>query len=93
MEYDVSKPEITVGRGENNDVVIDDERVSRSHARLEINPHGEVKVIDMGSTNGVMVNGVKVKETVIRPGDVIEMGGSQIRYENLSDNDQITVVS
>jgi serine/threonine-protein kinase len=93
MEYDVSKPEITVGRGENNDVVIDDERVSRSHARLEINPHGEVKVIDMGSTNGVMVNGVKVKETVIRPGDVIEMGGSTIRYENLSDNDQVTAVS
>jgi serine/threonine-protein kinase len=93
MEYDVSKPEITVGRGENNDVVIDDERVSRSHARLEINPHGEVKVIDMGSTNGVMVNGVKVKETVIKPGDVVQMGGSTIRYENLSDNDQITVVS
>ncbi|HSM72429.1 MAG TPA: FHA domain-containing serine/threonine-protein kinase [Anaerolineales bacterium] len=92
MEFGVSKPEITVGRGESNDVVIDDERVSRSHARLEINPQGEVKVIDTGSTNGVMVNGVKVKETAIRPGDVIEMGGSQIRYVNLSDNDQITIV-
>ncbi|HSM70801.1 MAG TPA: FHA domain-containing protein, partial [Anaerolineales bacterium] len=92
MEFGVSKPEITMGRGEANDVVIDDERVSRSHARLVINPQGGVKVIDTGSTNGVMVNGVKVKETVIRPGDVIEMGGSQIRYVNLSDNDQITIV-
>jgi serine/threonine-protein kinase len=93
LEFGVSKPEITVGRGETNDVVIDDERVSRSHARLVINARGEVKVIDTGSTNGVMVNGVKVKETVIRPGDVIEMGGSTIRYENLSDNDQVTAVS
>lgn len=92
IELGVSKPKITIGRGPSNDVVIEDTRMSRSHARLEIDSRGGVRVIDAGSTNGVKVNGVKVKETIIKPGDVIQMGGSKIRYENLSDDNQITLV-
>lgn len=93
MDIGVTKPEITVGRGESNDIVIEDNRVSRSHARFKINARGEIKVIDTGSTNGVKVNGVKVKETIIKPGDAVEMGGSTIYYVSQSDSsDQITIV-
>ena len=93
QEIGVSKSDISVGRDRANDIVIEDERVSRSHARFEINAQGKVKVIDTGSTNGVRVNGVKVTETMIRPGDVIEMGGSKIWYRNsLQEDNDITMV-
>lgn len=84
MEVEVSKSEITVGRGQTNDIVIDDAKISRSHARFEFEEGGEVRVVDTGSTYGVRVNGVKVNEAIIRPGDVIQMGESQIQYQNLS---------
>jgi serine/threonine protein kinase len=93
QEISVSKPEITVGRGPTNDIVIEDAKVSRSHARFEFGVQGEVRVVDTGSTNGVRVNGVKVKETTIKPGDIVEMGESKIRYVKFSGNDNaVTIV-
>ena len=80
QEIGIAKSEVTVGRGTDNDIVIKDGRVSRSHARVEFGAQGKVKVIDTGSTNGVLVNGVKVTETTINSGDIIELGGSKIRY-------------
>lgn len=93
QEIGVSKSEITLGRDPANDIVIEDAKVSRSHARFEFNARGEVRVIDTGSTNGVRVNGVKVKETTIKPGDVVEMGESKIRFINPSKKDNtVTIV-
>ncbi|HSG41635.1 MAG TPA: FHA domain-containing serine/threonine-protein kinase [Anaerolineales bacterium] len=93
QEIEISKSEIIVGRGTDNDIVIKDARVSRSHARFEFSAWGEVKVIDVGSTNGVIVNGVKVTETTISSGDLIELGGSKIRYINALEKDiDITIV-
>jgi pSer/pThr/pTyr-binding forkhead associated (FHA) protein len=47
-----------------------------------------VTVFDAGSTNGIRVNGVKVEKAVIQPGDVIQMGESQIQYERSSEADE-----
>jgi len=84
LEFEVSKPEITIGRGESNDIIIQDERISRSHARFEFNAEGEVHVVDTGSTNGISVNGVKVAQAVITPRDVVQIGGSQVQFEQSS---------
>jgi len=65
-----------------------DTKMSRLHARFEFTAGGEVTVIDGGSTNGVRVNGNKVDKAVIKPGDVIQMGESQIRYERSSEEDE-----
>ncbi|HKJ38709.1 MAG TPA: FHA domain-containing serine/threonine-protein kinase, partial [Anaerolineales bacterium] len=93
-EIEISKSEITIGRGNTNDIIIEDEQVSRSHARLEFDASGTVKIIDTGSTNGVRVNGVKVNSTIIKPGDVIQIGQSEIRYVNpYGKATQITIVS
>jgi serine/threonine-protein kinase len=94
QEIRVSKPEITVGRGPTNDIVIEDSKISRSHARFEFFSEGRVRVIDTGSTNGVRVNSVTTTNTMIRPGDVVELGDSQIQFVNISgeDND-ITIVN
>jgi pSer/pThr/pTyr-binding forkhead associated (FHA) protein len=94
QEFEVSKSEISVGRGQTNDIVIQDAKMSRAHARFEFNDRGEVTVLDAGSTNGLRVNGNKVEEAVIQPGDVIQMGESQIQYEKASDEDEgMTIIN
>jgi serine/threonine protein kinase len=87
QEFAVSKSVITIGRAQTNDIVVEDAKMSRTHARFEFSDQGEVKVVDIESTNGVRVNGIKVTEAIIKPGDVIKIGGSQIQYESLPDED------
>jgi pSer/pThr/pTyr-binding forkhead associated (FHA) protein len=82
QEYEISKAEITVGRGETNDIVLQDTKASRMHARFEFNENGEVEVLDLGSTNGVKVNGVRVEKAVLKPEDVVVIGDSQIHFEH-----------
>lgn len=93
QEFEISKSEITVGRGHTNDIVLQDSKVSRSHARFEFNNRGEVAVIDSGSTNGVRVNGNRVERAVIQPGDVVLIGESQIQFERASMEDEgLTII-
>ncbi len=93
QDFEVSKSEITVGRGQTNDIVIQDVKLSRAHARFEFTAGGEVTVIDTGSTNGVSVNGTKVDMAVIQPGDVIQLGESLIQFERSTREDEgLTVI-
>jgi hypothetical protein len=70
-----------LGRSREADVVIDDENVSRRHA--EVRPSGGAWILrDLGSTNGVKVNGRKIDGAQsLRPGDSIEMGLSRLTFE------------
>ena len=92
QEFEISKPEITVGRGQTNDIVLQDSRVSRSHARFEFDAHAGVTVVDLGSTNGVRVNGMKVDKTKIQLGDIISIGASQITFERASEQEEALTV-
>jgi FhaA, N-terminal domain/FHA domain len=71
----------TLGRSRQCDIVLPDPNVSREHA--EIRPHGGSWVlIDLGSTNGSLLNGRRIEGAeVIRPGDQIELGTSVITFE------------
>jgi hypothetical protein len=71
----------TIGRSRECDVVLADEGVSRRHA--EVRPRGGAWVLgDLGSTNGVSVNGMRVERPqVLTPGDRIEMGSSVLEFE------------
>ena len=56
-----------------------DPEISRRHARVSTASSGELLVQDLGSTNGTFVNGHRIEApTPIRPGDVIELGGSKV---------------
>jgi hypothetical protein len=70
-----------LGRSRDCDVVVDDENVSRKHA--EVRPSGGAWIVrDLGSTNGVKVNGRKISGAQsLRPGDAIEMGLSRLTFE------------
>lgn len=75
----LAKPVIGLGRRFDNDIVVDDTRVSRAHAQLRLR-FGRYVVYDLGSTGGTFVNGIKVEECVLRAGDVISLGGIPLIY-------------
>ncbi len=70
---------LNLGRRTDNHIILDDARVSRSHAQLRLR-YGRYVVYDLGSSGGTLVNGQRVQECVLRPGDVISLGGVMVIY-------------
>lgn len=70
---------VNLGRRTDNQVIVDDARVSRSHAQLRLR-FGRYVIYDLGSSAGTFVNDQRVQECVLRPGDVISLGGVAIIY-------------
>ena len=68
---------IKIGRLSSAHLCLDDERVSRIHAVIEV-AHGSMSIIDMGSAEGTFVNGKKVSRGPLRAGDEIALGGMRI---------------
>lgn len=72
---------ITIGRLKGNDVVIDDEKVSRFHLQIVQFDDGSFHLVDFGSTNGSYVNGVRVEhETVLQMNDFIRIGDQMLPW-------------
>jgi hypothetical protein len=69
-----------IGRSRDCDLMLDDPNVSRRHAELR-KEHGAWIVADLASTNGVKVNGRRVAEQPLNPGDEITVGLEQLRFE------------
>ena len=72
--FPLSLPVINIGRRLDNQLVIDDPRVSRNHAQLRAIKSRFV-VFDLNSTGGTFVNGQRASQTVLYPGDVISLAG------------------
>ncbi len=80
---EITKDEILAGRSLDNDFVISDISVSRKH--FKIKKEGDRFVIsDMGSGNGIKVNGSKTTSTTLSDGDIISVGARQIKFEILN---------
>jgi FHA domain len=69
---------IKLGRLATAHLPLDDDRVSRIHAVIEVAADGAVSVIDMGSAEGTFVNGRKVSRSPFKPGDQLQIGGLRI---------------
>ncbi len=67
----------SVGRAKSNDVVVDDYLASRVHAYLVGTPDG-VEIRDNGSSNGTFVNGAPITRAVLRDGDVVTIGNTDL---------------
>jgi pSer/pThr/pTyr-binding forkhead associated (FHA) protein len=75
------KSTIKIGRDTTNDIVINEPRVSRSHALITINPDGTYEVKDLSSTNGTFINGQRITQPVlILPEDKLEVAGCWVDW-------------
>jgi len=63
-----------IGRGPDQDIFLDDVTVSRRHAELAIDAHSGPQIKDAGSTNGIYINGERLDEAGLQPGDEVIIG-------------------
>jgi two-component system, cell cycle response regulator len=72
-KFNITRPQMIIGRSSKADVQIDQEAVSRNHCKI-LNTGNAVLLRDMGSTNGTYVNDEMIDEYVLRDGDFIKVG-------------------
>src|SRR6187200_1783583 len=75
---------LTIGRAPDNAVIIDNPAVSGHHARV-FSESGAVILKDLNSTNGTFVNGQHTKRSVLRAGDVLQVGKHQLVFEHTQE--------
>ena len=71
----------TLGRTARADFIVNAALVSRIHCRLTADVSDQLVVEDLGSTNGIRVNGAKVDRGVLRPGDTLTVGRVEFRVQ------------
>jgi predicted Zn finger-like uncharacterized protein len=77
--YTVTKPRTVLGRGTESDVQLQDSEVSRRHAMLEIRGD-EAMVVDLGSTNGTYVDGVRIQKASIFSNQEFSLGTTTLMF-------------
>ncbi len=78
-EYILDRPRMTIGRKPGNDIVIDNLAVSGEHAALLVEG-GNFRLKDMGSTNGLTVNGAAETDCLLRNNDLIVIGKYRLKF-------------
>ncbi len=78
--HELTEAQVSVGRTEENTIYIDDPSVSVHHAEFVLNG-GKYQLRDLGSTNGIRVNGKPVSEALLTPGDRVRFGSVEGVFE------------
>ena len=73
--------EVTMGRDGDNEIVLAESTVSRRHARLVRDSQGRITLTDLGSANGVYVNGMRVQHAILSHGDEVKVGDNYFRFQ------------
>ncbi|AKF08230.1 FHA domain-containing protein [Sandaracinus amylolyticus] len=84
-EFALARPVTRIGRAEELDVWINHRSISREHAEVT-NDGGAIRIKDLGSANGVRVNGRDVQQAELKPGDTLELG--QVRFRFVGPGEQ-----
>jgi len=88
-ELPVPGPVVSIGKGSQNEVAIEDDSVSTVHARLEYEG-GHWRITDLDSTNGTFVEGVRLASGVPTPlfyGHSVRLGGVRMQFREVHDAD------
>lgn len=81
VRHPLSPPGLTIGRGTEADLRINDPGVSRLHARIIVTgtgPDQQLRIEDLGSTNGIVVDGQRVRQSGLADGSRIEIGSTRL---------------
>jgi len=84
--YRIKKNSMTIGRAEDNDIILDDETASRHHARLLVEPgigNPQIYIQDLASVNGVLVNGERIVRQLLHDEDHIAIGNAIFAFKHL----------
>lgn len=82
QSYPISKPEVRIGRQLDNDIIVEDKRVSRYHAQIKFQPNGEFELYDLGSTNGITINNIpNRRQHTLRNGDHFKIGSYDFQFQ------------
>ncbi len=79
--HPLTPPGLIIGRGSDADLRINDPSISRTHAQIRVTgsePSLQIDIVDLGSTNGIRVNGQKVRHAVLGEGSRIEIGSTRM---------------
>src|SRR4051812_30833594 len=76
--FEVDRNGVVLGRGADCDIVLDDQKASRKHARIQQLPDGRVSVQDLGSSNGTLVNGSPIQTVILAGAGTIQIGDTVI---------------
>lgn len=79
-EYALGERRLLIGRGEECDIALNDTSVSRVHADVERDESGRFRIGDLGSSNGLRVNGMEVQDTTLYSGDIVELGDVELQF-------------
>jgi hypothetical protein len=79
--YVLDGPRATIGRSKSVECVLSDPNVSRRHAELRRSENGDWQIADLGSTNGIKVNGRRVPSTRLSPGDQVTVGTTTFTFD------------
>ena len=73
----------SIGRSTSNHVVLADDKVSRRHAMINAQGHGEFWLVDLGSSNGTYINSRRVAQPCrLNEGDVVEIGNHRFTFRH-----------
>ncbi|SDV00876.1 FHA domain-containing protein [Microlunatus sagamiharensis] len=80
MRHPLQAPGLVIGRGTDADLRINDPGISRRHAEIRVDAEGpgSLDIVDLGSTNGITVDGHKVRHATLREGSRIEIGTTRM---------------
>jgi pSer/pThr/pTyr-binding forkhead associated (FHA) protein len=78
-EYEIRKPNLSMGRAAPSDWVFEDDTLSKEHAALEF-VDGSIRLRDLGSMNGILVNGAESKSAQLKNGDRFQLGEHQFQF-------------
>ncbi len=83
--YKLESRETVLGRSTDATLQVDDDGISRKHAKVCVGPSGQFQVMDLGSTNGTFLNGVKIDVANLQDGDKIQIGSNTVLKFSLQD--------
>ncbi|HVD17637.1 MAG TPA: DUF3662 and FHA domain-containing protein [Propionibacteriaceae bacterium] len=79
--HPLQPPGLVIGRGSEADLRINDPGISRRHAQIRVDaagPQVQIDIVDLGSTNGIVVNGHRVQQAVLQEGSRIQIGSTRM---------------
>jgi diguanylate cyclase (GGDEF)-like protein len=83
--FKLDKAETVLGRSSDAQFQVEDDGISRKHAKVVAIGDGRFQLVDMGSTNGTFLNGLKVSSATLHDGDKIQIGSNTVVKFSIQD--------